>query len=395
MTVTLNLNNGRYQVLFRQGSRQTLRQLKRALGTSDKKTALQYQLTLQNLCDEQVIHPFDPDFDIKEALNLVKSRTNANILTLNYAIDLFLDAKRGLKSRPKYEIELHSFRKHGPYTHYPIQRISPDLLSAYIWRDKNNKGRVISNATKSAYWRNLHVFFQFLLDKNLIASNPVKKVTKPKVTLVRNDVISTDADLRKIYQAFDQYQAQQEESNSNYREWQRQLWFKPLIMLYNATGCRKSQPLSAIWSDLDTDYSGLWVKGIKFERADKVYYYIKYEAAKTALAQLRKTIAAKNDDYIFANPKTGQPLTGAHVYKTFKFYGKLAGLSSSIHIHGLRHKSVTDDLKSGIPIHNVSKQHQHSSIAITEKIYAHLDHKFVKDGYDAVYGKGRKKNQSD
>lgn len=389
MTVTLVNKNGHYQALFRQGSRKTLRQLKRSLGTTDKRLAQQYQVTLQKLCDNGQIHPFDADFSIKEALNMVQATLQSNIMTLQYAIDLFLSDKKGLKTQHMYELELKNFMKFGPYTHYPIQRISSDLLSAYIWRD-TNKGRKISSTTQNGYWRYLHAFFEFLYKKNLVPANPVKAVRKPKVMPVNKNVIATDTDIDKIFAAYDQYQADQQANNPNYRQWKQQLWFKPLIMLYNATGCRKTQPLSAKWQDIDADYSGIWLKGIKFEKADKVYYYIKYEQARTMLAKYKKVIAAKDEDYIFANPKTAAPISGRHVYKVFKFYAELAGVNPSLHIHGLRHKSVTDDLNSGVPIHMVSKQHQHSSIAITEKIYAHLDHKFVKDGYEAVYGKRKK-----
>jgi len=254
-------------------------------------------------------------------------------------------------------------------------------------------GVKLSSSTQSYYWRTLNPFFAFLTKKKYINSNPLDNVEKPKAKPSSKKVISTDRDLDAIFIAYDQYHQDQEQKSPNYRPWQKQLWFKPLILLYNATGCRRSQPLLFKWSDLEADYSGIWVTGIKFERSDKVFYYVKHADARTALARLKRALSAKDDDYIFANPKTGKPLTGAHVYKIFKKYAVLANLSPKIHIHGLRHMSVTDDLNTGVPIHMVSKQHQHSSIATTEKIYAHLDRNFVKDGYEAVYGKGNKNDK--
>lgn len=390
MLVLLNNDRGQYRVIFRLSANGKRMQISRSLGTKNRKIANEYVVTLQRLCDEQKIHPFDPDFKIKEALRLSDIQNKQSIITLEMAINMYLGAKQGLRSWHKYQIELLAFMNFGGYKYMPIHQINTTMLAAYIHRS-TNKGRVLSTSTQNGYWRYLHGLFEFLVQKNYLQTNLVKQVPKPIFRNISKDVISTDSDIDRLFTAFDRYHQKQQTQSDQYREWKKQLWFKPLILLYNATGCRRSQPLTAKWADLDTNYAGIWVKGVKFEHTDKVYYYIKYEEAKAALADLKKATSAKDDDYIFANPKTGQPLTGAHVYKIFKTYVKLAGLNPSLHIHGLRHKSVTDDLNAGLPLHLVSMQHQHSSTAVTEKIYSHLNKKSVTDGYAAFYGKKKRK----
>jgi len=297
-----------------------------------------------------------------------------DMVTSDY-IDRFVDAKKHLKTCDQYSIQLRAVFRDMGLLNKPLNVSSEDITS-YLYT--NNTW---SSDTRGYKYRILRAFFNYLIQQGYIKASPIKDVDRPKRSKIKTTVISNDSDIEKLFDAFDQYHADQESTNKMRRSWQKQLWFKPAVMLIVSTGCRRNQIERLTWGDFEPDYKGVWVEAIKFEKSDKVFYFIKHQQTKQLLSDLRRVFP---EGYVFQN-KFGDYIRGRTLYKYFKKYAKLAGLHPDRHIHGLRHKSVTDDLKNGVDPYLVSQQHKHTSVDFTIKNYAHLNNKDLIDGYSKTY----------
>lgn len=69
--------------------------------------------------------------------------------------------------------------------------------------------------------------------------------------------------------------------------------------------------------------------------------------------------------------EVGTPLGHSNLLQAFRRVLKLAGLPEELRFHDLRHTAGSLMLDSGALMHNVSRLLGHSSISVTERIYAH------------------------
>ncbi len=71
------------------------------------------------------------------------------------------------------------------------------------------------------------------------------------------------------------------------------------------------------------------------------------------------------------------------VFRPFKAAAKRAGLSKKLRLHDLRHTFASHYMMNGGDIFKLSRILGHSSVIVTEKVYAHL----AKDAHAADYGR--------
>ena len=91
-----------------------------------------------------------------------------------------------------------------------------------------------------------------------------------------------------------------------------------------------------------------------------------------------RTVYNRDHGLVFAKP-TGLPLQSNNLgQREFAKLVELAGVKA-ITLHGLRHTSATLALKSGTPLHVVSKRLGHKKVEITHDIYIHVLPSMQKD----------------
>lgn len=277
--------------------------------------------------------------------------------------------------------------KHIKNVSYQLNKVFRllDCLDKTIILDPSKYEHVIhdvnlSDGAKAYRYRTLRGFFNWMVQQGKTNVSPINSVRKVKKTYVDERVMATNEDLEKIFKAYDRYQKNMS-TKPYWCAWKKQDWFKACILLIEATGIRRSQIDRLQWSQFDEDFKGVRVQAVKFEKGRYSYYYIKNPKA---AAELKKLKAKSTSTYCFIGYNE-QPIKPEVVTRAFKKYVKLAEVCLDLHIHGLRHKSVTDDLKAGVAPHLVSAQHKHHSVDFTMKTYAHLDNQAVIDGYSKIY----------
>ena len=131
----------------------------------------------------------------------------------------------------------------------------------------------------------------------------------------------------------------------------------PMLLL---TGARKREVLDARWEDIDFTRQSWRIAFTKSGRER----HVPLSAAAIALLQQ----IPKQNDYIFANPKTKKPFTT--FYFSWNTARKAAGLDG-LRVHDLRHSFASFLVNAGCSLYEVQKLLGHANIAMTQR-YSHL-----------------------
>jgi integrase/recombinase XerC len=197
----------------------------------------------------------------------------------------------------------------------------------------------------------LKTFFKFALKQGKVKSNPMLKITSPKISK-RLPVFVDEKAMQRLFN--------EELFNSEIKEEVRDL----LIMeLFYSTGMRLSELLKLQAEDFDTYNNTLRVMGKRSKQ--------RILPLTSSLANnLRIFIKKFNiNGFIFTN-KNGKPLYAKFVYNLVKTYLTKITTLEKRSPHVLRHTFATHMLNSGADINAVKEILGHSSLAATQ-VYTH------------------------
>jgi integrase/recombinase XerD len=229
--------------------------------------------------------------------------------------------------------------------------------------------------------RHIRVFFNWAVKNGLIQENPTDDVNKKPVDETLSQKIITEMQLQLLLDTHKAYIDEQAAIGTISKNWQRQDWFRPLIMTYFYVGLRLTEALNLQWRDIDLPNRTLTVR--------------KAKGGKTVVIALTKKIAKELADWktkatgelVFASPKQNLseeiPLFPKTVQRIFKRLVRKAGLGDTIHIHSLRHSCVTYLLSNGVDILSVNKTLRHTSLDVTRR-YEHLSPNDIRDKFEKL-----------
>lgn len=150
------------------------------------------------------------------------------------------------------------------------------------------------------------------------------------------------------------------------------------------TGMRLDEALHLRWDDVDIEHRLITVhrgkKGTtKSGRARRVPIFDSVLVVLKAMKLARGT-----NVHLWPGAKPGKPLSQATVWYAFKDAVDRAGLPKQLRVHDLRHTFASLFLVDGGDIFKLSRILGHSSVAITEKTYAHLKPTAYAEDYGRV-----------
>ena len=217
-----------------------------------------------------------------------------------------------------------------------------DVL-AYI-RKRQNSGAAANTILKEL--ATLSAMFQFAVSQELVLSNPVLSVKKPKLTLRRPHYTPTRKELLRIFQHL-------------YPGARR------FFLAFCNSGCRKAELVNANVGDVDLDSKVIRVRG-KGHRDrtipmnDILMKCIKEELAGRDNPAPSEPLFLNRDGTRYRSLRT--PLETAC---------KLAGVRHTSH-HGLRHAYATLQYSQGVDLVSLSKLLGHVNPTVTQNIYVHV-----------------------
>ena len=219
----------------------------------------------------------------------------------------------------------------------------------------------------------LRGFYRFLVQENVITSDPTRLVDLPKVSLKLPDVLSVE-EVKHLLTAPDP------KVPLGARD-------AAMIELLYAAGLRVSELVNLKLQDinLEAGYVRVWGKGSK-ERVVPIGNYAR-QTLEVYLKTSRKTLL-KNfvSSYLFV-ARAGKPMTRQGFWKLLRRYAHAAGLVKKITPHSLRHSFATHLLEGGADLRAVQVMLGHVDISTTQ-IYTHVAKAHLKEIHAKYHPRG-------
>lgn len=144
----------------------------------------------------------------------------------------------------------------------------------------------------------------------------------------------------------------------------------PMLIL---TGARKREVLDAQWTEFDLERRQWRVSVTKAGKP-------RYVPLSDGVVQLLSSMPHDDNQWIFANPKTGKPYVS--IFYSWDTARNQAGLAD-VRIHDLRHSFASFLVNAGRSLYEVQKILGHTQIKTTQR-YAHLSQDTLIDAANVV-----------
>ncbi len=289
--------------------------------------------------------------------------------TFGVAISAWLEAlqKAGSRSHDQYKSRAaHMLRR---FEHVPIIEITrPDVIR---WRD--DLLAIMSAATANMTAAAMSSAFTWFVENGWCAANPCARVKKaPHLAKVFPWLQTSEAITRLLSECSDN--------------------IRSLIAVLVGTGLRLDEALHLHWDDIDLDHRLIVVhRGRKgAPKSGRMRHVPIFDSVLPVLQTMRLARGTNAMLWPGGKPRMpGRQSTGAlsptSVRPPFKDAVDRACLPSTLRLHDLRHTFASLYLADGGDIFKLSKILGHSSVAITERTYAHL----MPTAFEADYGRVR------
>jgi integrase len=263
----------------------------------------------------------------------------------------------------------------------PLRRIRPaDVTQVLLTMEKQG----LAPSTRRNAYAAMRWALADAVDNGLLAANPVLKVKRPKTS--SSESLSLDSDqTHALVEAADR------------------LRYGSAVRLILMTGLRRGEALALRWSDIDLNRREARVTGSLVRQdgalvvsspktagsrrtvslSGQAVALLKAHRLTQAGERLRAGSQWSETGFVFVSDfgpgvridhtakRPGNPVDPRNLLRTVTIAATKAGITGA-GVHTLRHTYATTALLHGVPIHVVSRNLGHSSIAITADIYGHL-----------------------
>tara|TARA_Y100000385_G_C12997767_1_gene595723 strand:+ start:52 stop:966 length:915 start_codon:yes stop_codon:yes gene_type:complete len=275
----------------------------------------------------------------------------------NYALNTISSYKRDL-------LKFVSFLNNRGITNWVS--IDSDAINIFVMELRH---RSISAKSLKRYLSSIRVFFNYLIENNIIQKNPALSVQTPKVERVLPKTIDFD-DLRRMMSI----------NTSSYKELRSVL----MIELLYSCGLRVSELVGVNLADFDLSEGFVKVMG----KGGKARFSPIGEATIDVLKRYLEMRPNCSSDALFINQKNIRISTRT-VQNVVKNRALQVGVSINVHPHMLRHAAATHFLQSSHDLRTVQEFLGHKSIKSTQ-IYTHLDFLELSKVYDEFHPRAKK-----
>jgi len=261
-----------------------------------------------------------------------------------------------------------------------VDRITIRKYLSFLHR-KNKKSSIARKIST------LRSFFRYLNREQMIASNPAKSISTPKVEKTLPTTLTVDEAFRLM------------ESPKNLPEKfspagmkDKRLRDRAILELLYSSGLRVSElvGLNANQIELDLGIVRVMGKGRK-ERivpvgrkaAESLNAYLDGRGMVKGLLPGGKASGPEGGDPLFVNSSGGR-LTARSVGRLIKKYTRHSGIFRKVSPHSLRHTFATHLLDAGADIREIQEMLGHSSLSTTQR-YTHVSMGKLMEVYDRAH----------
>ena len=248
--------------------------------------------------------------------------------------------------------------------------VNKKLIQDYFLYRHSTK---ISSSTQSRVLTCLHSFYQFLLDNNLINTDPTEQLSYPKLEK-KLPVFLNIQEVEKLLEA----------PNSSSLFGQRD---RAMLELLYSCGLRVSELINLSYHNINIkeEFIRIHGKGNKERILPMGEIAIDYL---TTYESNSRPILLKNgqsDSYFLSN--RGKAMSRQNFFYIIKAYATQAGIEKPLSPHSLRHAFATHLVQKGADLRSVQLMLGHSDISSTQ-LYTHIQNAQLKAQHEKHHPRG-------
>jgi len=248
--------------------------------------------------------------------------------------------------------------------------VNKKLIQDYFLYRQSTK---ISSSTQSRVLTCLHSFYQFLLDNNLINTDPTEQLSYPKLEK-KLPVFLKIQEVEKLLEA----------PNISSLFGQRD---RAMLELLYSCGLRVSELINLSYHNINIkeEFIRIHGKGNKERILPMGEIAIDYL---TAYELNSRPILLKNDQsdsYFLSN--RGKAMSRQNFFYIIKAYATQAGIDKPLSPHSLRHAFATHLVQKGADLRSVQLMLGHSDISSTQ-LYTHIQNAQLKAQHEKHHPRG-------
>jgi integrase/recombinase XerD len=248
--------------------------------------------------------------------------------------------------------------------------VNKKLIQDYFLYRQSTK---ISSSTQSRVLTCLHSFYQFLLDNNLLNTDPTEQLSYPKLEK-KLPVFLNIQEVEKLLEA----------PNSSSLFGQRD---RAMLELLYSCGLRVSELINLSYHNINIkeEFIRIHGKGNKERILPMGEIAIDYL---TAYESNSRPILLKNgqsDSYFLSN--RGKAMSRQNFFYIIKAYATQAGIEKPLSPHSLRHAFATHLVQKGADLRSVQLMLGHSDISSTQ-LYTHIQNAQLKAQHEKHHPRG-------
>ena len=268
-----------------------------------------------------------------------------------------------------YKREIFRF---ADFLQKPLAQGTPQDVTAFISKLRHK------DLSSKSIQRNLSAirsFYSYLLDQEIITTNPATIARSPKVKRRLQKILDTDQAARLL-----DFQPQNAKEKRD----------KAIIELLYGSGLRLMEVIGLSIKDLDLAAGFVTVLG----KGNKVRQVPLGRLCIKALDEwLTEHPSIATDAPLFPS-KNGQPISPRTIQKRLKDIAVIQLGDNSLHPHMLRHSYATHMLESSGDLRGIQELLGHNDISTTQ-IYTHLDFQHLANVYDKAHPRAKSRPDKD
>ncbi len=317
------------------------------------------------------------------AASLVSPDTGEEALIAAYLAHVRVDKRLAQRTLELYTLDLARLQRHASETKIELLKVQSAHVRRWI-AQMHSAGRSARGiALILSGWRG---FYVWLGRQGLIQQNPVQGVRAPKAGKPLPKALGVDESVQLASHVEEADDPRLEARDACITE----LLYGCGLRIGELVGLDVAASATARgWIDRQDGEAHVLGKGSK-RRSVPV--------GSAALAALERWLAmrsdwAKEDMALFIGAR-GQRLTPQHIRVRLKRRSRLAGLSTPVHPHMLRHSFASHVLQSSGDLRAVQELLGHASIGTTQ-VYTRLDFQHLAKAYDAAHPRAKARKPPD
>ncbi len=288
--------------------------------------------------------------------------------TLGDALDAWLKAIADQRSHDEYESRMKLYVR-PTFDRTPLVKLTKPKLLELRTSLKTGK-KPIGNATINTLFASLSAAFNYFIEQGWCGENPLKYIDDLDVAERPFVWLQSAGEVQKLLSA----------CNENIRT---------LVAVLVGTGMRLDEALHLMWTDIDLQHRVIHVhRGRRgATKSGRLRHVPIFDSVLTVLREMK--LAKGENTLLWPGAKRDKfeeqlPRNKTSVFRPFKAAVLRSGLPKKLRLHDLRHTFAGLFLASGGDIFKLSKILGHSSVAITQQVYAHLHPDAFAEDYSRV-----------